>query len=51
MHTLVIIGLAAIPAAMAVTVLTGAVYGCLYLIRCVNIARRVTRGRGLQRAH
>ena len=40
MELLVLFGLAAIPAVCAVVLLAVAVYGCLYLVRLINIARR-----------
>lgn len=51
MHTIVPVALVGILSAPAVAGIACLIYGCLYLIRCVNIARRVTRGRRLQRAH
>ena len=40
MELLVLLALAAIPAACAVVLLAGAVFGALYLVRLINIARR-----------
>ncbi|MBQ7859871.1 MAG: hypothetical protein IJ347_07060 [Faecalibacterium sp.] len=45
MRTLVTAGLIAVLGLVPALLLYGLIYGCLYLIRCVNIARRVTKRR------
>lgn len=45
MKLLVMTGLVAVIAVVPALLVYGLIYGCLYLIRCVNIARRVTKRR------